>query len=76
MKTNYYTLKQAAAVLGVSYRKLHWHLRQGNLPFACAPIGQHSPLWTDKKLESLRRWFAEWDTPADAAPADLKEATS
>ena len=66
MKTTYYTLKQAAAALGVSYRKLHWHLREGNLPSTCNPIGQHSPLWTEKKLESLRRWFAEGDKPADA----------
>ena len=76
MKTNYYTLKQTAAALGVSYRKLHWHLREENLPATCKPIGQHSPLWTEKKLDALRRWFAEWDKPDDAAPADLKGTTS
>lgn len=58
MKTTYYTLKQAATALGVSYRKLHWHLREGNLPYTCTPIGQRSPLWTEKKLESMRRWIA------------------
>ena len=59
MKTHYYTMKQAAAAQGVTYRKLYWHLRQGNLPTNCQPIGQHSPLWSDKKLDALRRWFGD-----------------
>jgi len=74
MRTNYYTLKQAAAALGVTYRKLYWHLRQGNLPAACHPIGQRSPLWTEKKLDALRRWFAELDCPI--APADETKETT
>jgi len=52
-------MKQTAAALGVTYRKLYWHLREGNLPYGCQPIGQHSPLWSPCKLEALRRWFAE-----------------
>ncbi len=74
MKTTYYTLKQAAAALGVTYRKLYWHLRQGNLPANCHPIGQRSPLWTEKKLDPLRLWFAERDKPN--APADEMEETT
>lgn len=27
---DYFTLKQTAAALGVTYRKLYWHLREGN----------------------------------------------
>ena len=56
---NYFTLKQTAAALGITYRKLYWHLREGNLPTACQPIGQHSPLWTQNKIDALRNWFAE-----------------
>jgi hypothetical protein len=55
---DYFTLKQTAAALGITYRKLYWHLRENNLPAACQPIGHHSPLWTDKTLDALRRWFA------------------
>jgi len=56
---NYFTIKQTAAALGISYRKLYWHLREGNLPATCHPIGQHSPLWTQKKLNALRSWFTQ-----------------
>ena len=59
MATNYYTMNQAATALGVTYRKLYWHLREGNLPYECQPIGWHSPLWSEKKLDALRRWFAD-----------------
>ena len=51
---NYFTMKQTAAALGITYRKLYWHLREGNLPATCRPIGQHSPLWTQKKMDALR----------------------
>jgi hypothetical protein len=74
MTTKYFTMKQAAEALGVTYRKLYWHLREENLPYLCHPIGQHSPLWTEKKLESLRRWFAERDRPD--ALTDMKRTTS
>ena len=56
---NYFTLKQTAADLGITYRKLYWHLREGNLPANCQPIGQHSPLWSQKKFDALRNWFAK-----------------
>jgi hypothetical protein len=56
---DYFTMKQTAAALGVTYRKLYWHLREGNLPAACCPIGHHSPLWTPCKLAALRGWFEE-----------------
>jgi hypothetical protein len=56
---DYFTMKQTAAALGITYRKLYWHLREGNLPRECEPIGHHSPLWSEKKLAALRCWFAE-----------------
>ena len=56
---SYFTLKQTAAALGITYRKLYWHLREGNLPTACIPIGKRSPLWTPKKLDALRLWFEQ-----------------
>jgi hypothetical protein len=59
MRGQYYTMNQAATALGVTYRKLYWHLREGNLPYDCQPIGHHSPLWTERKLDALRRWFAD-----------------
>ena len=72
MSTNYYTLKQAAEALGVTYRKLYWHLREGNLPATCRPIGQHSPLWTEKKLDALRLWFVK----QELLPVPRQETTS
>jgi hypothetical protein len=55
----YFTMTEAAASAGITYRMLHWHLREGNLPQACIPIGQRSPLWTPKKLDALRQWFEQ-----------------